>query len=149
MTRALVRDEMTKSVVTTGPDELLFHAYQTMRQIGARHLPVVEFGELVGILSDRDILKHADAKDDVMVIGRKKVRDAMTSGIHTCRIGDRIGDIATEMLNRHIDALPVINDDGQLIGIITSSDLLSYVRRLDGELDSGAKLEAKLHRFER
>ncbi len=146
MTRALVRDEMTKKVVTVGPDELLFHAFQTMRSIGARHLPVIEFGELIGILSDRDILKHAEVKDDTMQIGRKKVRDAMTVGTHTCQIGDRIGDIATEMLNRHIAALPVIHQDGLLIGIITSTDLLTYLRKIEGELDKGAQFATKLLR---
>jgi acetoin utilization protein AcuB len=120
-----------------------------MRSIGARHLPVVEFGELVGILSDRDILRYAEAKDDTMLIGRRKVRDAMTVGTHTCKIGDRIGDIATEMITRHIDALPVINDDGHLIGIITSTDLLSYLRKIEGELDRGASFEAKLHPIQR
>jgi acetoin utilization protein AcuB len=139
---------MTKRVATVRPDEPLVHAHVKMQRLGCRHLPVVEFGELVGILSDRDVLRYSDMRDEGLYLGHKRVREAMTKGIHTCRIGDRLGDIAAEMINRHIDALPVVDDAGQLVGIITSTDLLSYLRRIEGVLDSGAAAEAQLKRID-
>jgi CBS domain-containing protein len=135
---AQVHDEMTKKALTVRPEDHLYHAFALMRRTGFRHLPVVADGELVGMLSDRDIFRHGCVRNDELVVGFRRVADAMSKGIWTCQVGDRIGDIAEEMVRRHIDALPVVDKQRHLIGIITSTDLLKHVQRTEGVLDVGA-----------
>ena len=141
---AHVRDEMSKKALTVRPDDHLYHAFALMRRTGFRHLPVVADGEIVGMLSDRDIFRHGCVRNDELVVGFRRVVDAMSKGIWTCKVGDRLGDIAEEMVRRHIDALPVVDAQNHLIGIITSTDLLKYLRRHEGVLDAAALTAARV-----
>lgn len=137
----VTENEMTHRAVTVRPDDNLYHAFAIMRRSNFRHLPVVDKGELVGILSDRDIFRSSAMRSGSLVISQGTVADAMSRGVFTCKATDRIGDVADEMLRRKIDAMPVIDDAGRVTGIITSTDLLHHVRRLSGVRDTGAWLE--------
>lgn len=141
----LVTQEMTKKAVCIHPDDHLHHAFGIMRRTGFRHLPVVDTsGDLVGILSDRDILRCGLVRNEELVIGNHTVANVMTRGVHTCQAGDRLGDIAEIMVRQRIDALPVTDAAGHVLGIITSTDILLYVRRIEGVLDAGAVMEARV-----
>jgi acetoin utilization protein AcuB len=137
-----VEQEMTHRAVTVAPDEYLYHAFAVMRRCGFRHLPVVEAGQLVGILSDRDIFKYSHMRGGALTVDNVMVRDAMTKDVYTCRRGDRLGDVIDTMLLHKIGALPVVDADGAVIGILTSTDLLSELRRHEGVLvaDLGSPL---------
>ena len=137
-----VAHEMSRILTTIQPDDDLYRAYKVMCHADIRHLPVVDRqGTLCGILSDRDILRRGNLNLTADALGKIRVGEAMTAGVHLCRPGDRLGDIADTMLHHVIDALPVIDQEDNLIGIITSSDLLSYLRRTEGVIDEGAKPE--------
>ena len=144
-TREQVSQEMTLLAVTIGPEESLHHAYQVMRRAGVRHLPVLNnSGAVVGILSDRDILRQGCLlRNSEEYLNSRQVSEAMSAGVHTCRAGDRLGDIADAMIHHEIDGLPVVDQDDRLVGIITSTDLLRYLRRTEGVIDEGAKLEPR------
>ncbi len=133
--------EMTRRAVSVRPDESLPHAWTIMHRCGFHHLPVLDKGVLVGMLSDRDILRTGVLSDRDLVIKPIFVSEAMTKGVYTCRAKDRIGDVANEMLTRKIDALPVVDEIGRVTGIITSTDLLRHLRRFSGVVEGGAVTE--------
>jgi len=115
---------MTRFLHTVEPDVSLDAAYALMRAEGIRHLPVVAGRRLVGMLSDRDILLLGTPYQDQVLVPSIPVEDVMHSPVITCRETTQLRDVAATMLEHKIDCLPVLDENGQLVGIITSSDLL-------------------------
>jgi CBS domain-containing protein len=116
---------MTRDVVVVSPTVSVAAARRMMARNHVRHLPVVVGGRLVGILSDRDVLRQPVDESEV------KCGTAMTAGPITCGPNTSVGRIAQLMLTHKIDCLPVINDDDVLVGLVTSSDLLSLLAERD------------------
>ncbi|WP_139806771.1 CBS domain-containing protein, partial [Deinococcus hopiensis] len=112
-------------------------ALMKMRQGQCRHLPVLQEGQLVGILSDRD-LKEAWPSDSsaissgelVQNVGKIKVKDVMTQTLITIDEETSIEETAVHLLKRNISALLVVNQRGHLTGIVTVKDLLRELVRL-------------------
>jgi CBS domain-containing protein len=115
---------MTTFLHTVDPDSTIDAAYALMHAEGIRHLPVVSGRRLVGMLSDRDILLRATLCNGSVFVPDTPVRDVMITPVITCRETTPLSDVAAVMITRKIDSLPVLDQDGQLVGIITSSDLL-------------------------
>lgn len=118
------KEIMTREIFYVLPQQPLAEAYRTMTSKQIRHLPVVEHGRLVGILSDRDVLLHAKREAGNVVVERVRVSEAMTESPMTVRPDASISRAAELMLEYKIDALPVADAGGNLIGLVTSSDLL-------------------------
>jgi acetoin utilization protein AcuB len=108
---------MTKDPVTVSPDDLLIQARLKMQKGNFRQLPVVADGQLVGIITDRDMREHAgylDRTEVKAVMSRKplSVTPAMTL------------EAAAQLLLKHkIGGLPVV-ENVRVVGIITRSDVL-------------------------
>lgn len=115
--RNLVARWMSSSPVVAGPDELLSTVHERMHAGGFRCAPVVEDGQLVGIVTDRDLRANMGRLD------RVEARYAMTENPITAEPFMPLRDAARLLFERKIDALPVL-DDGKLAGIITISDIL-------------------------
>jgi acetoin utilization protein AcuB len=114
---------MTRRLATIGPHTDLVFAYSLMMWSNVRHLPVIDEGKLVGILSDRDLLeKLADAgsKPDPTAI----TADVMTTPVETAHPDDDLGEAAARMAVKRIDCLPVV-EDGRTVGIVTTTDVLA------------------------
>ena len=120
----------TQDPATIGPDAPLDEAIALMDQHGIRHLPVVEDGRLLGIVSNRDLLEMTGwlparmrqryaAPDD----GRAKVRDVMHRPVQRVHPGDDAVAVAAEATSDGLGCLPVVEDD-RLLGIVTEHDLL-------------------------
>jgi acetoin utilization protein AcuB len=101
-----------------------------------RYIPVVDGAKLVGILSQRDVLKSAVSKLDhnvfqeareARVLEQTFVRDIMKSGVVTIRPEELVQTAAERMLDEGVGALPVVGDTGDVIGIITQTDVLRFV----------------------
>lgn len=120
MTSRSASQEMSRAVVTIEARATLRAALESMQGGHFRHLPVIDDNELVGILSDRDLRIEAP---DLLVA------DVMTKCVETCDESDSLGDVADRMVEHEISALPVVDGQRRLIGIVTSSDLLKYLRR--------------------
>lgn len=119
------RIAMTRRVVVVPPRLSLDLAWDVMRQQHIRHLPVVEGGALLGILSDRDVLLRARLSDDgTMIVPSTAVAHAMTPSPAVCAPDDSVSSIVRVMTERKIDALPVLDGRGRLAGLVTSTDLL-------------------------
>ncbi len=103
-------------------------ASKMMRQHAIRHLPVMEAGKLVGMLSDRDIRLVLDPKQQAPPDDRT-VGDICTRDIYVVQLTDPLDRVLTEMAKRHIGSAVVIKQ-GRLAGIFTVTDAC----RLYGEL---------------
>lgn len=121
--KVLVRDAMTRRVTTVTPNTTVLTALRLLYIQSIRHLPVVEDGQLIGIVSDRDLTPAArsassSARRDTTV------RTVMTPAVRWMRPDDDLIAATRQMLAWRISALPVI-DHGQLAGILTTTDCLN------------------------
>ena len=124
----LASASMTRDVVVVGPRFSLAAAFDLMQRRRIRHLPVVHAGRLLGILSDRDILLRSEVDSDgAIVTPPEPVELAMTPAPLTCRADTTVSELARTMIERKIDAVPVMGRGGLLIGLVTSSDLLALL----------------------
>ena len=120
---------MTRNVVCIHEDDSLEVARDIMKEWDIRHLPVVRDRLLVGILSDRDVLVYTEGPGRNSKLAERSVRETMTKKPITSCAGDSISHIAGLMVENKIDCVPVVEDDGnELIGLITSTDLLELLR---------------------
>ena len=119
---------MTVQVTCITPDTSLRHAQQLMKRLSVRHLPVVSHGVLCGIISDRDLLAHGTLEDGVLVLPELSSVHVMTLHPITCRAETPVSQLAALMLEHRIDSLPIVNSLNELVGLVTSSDLLSLLR---------------------
>ncbi len=143
----LVRDIMTRKVVTVTPDTQLEEARRLMRRGRFRHLPVLEAERVVAVLTDRDIARVlGDAVDGAAGEPRRPVREAMSGPVVTVTVFDPIEDAARIMEERDIGCLPVI-EDGKLAGIVTESDLFHVLVWLMGLTEPGTRLELRVGRL--
>jgi CBS domain-containing protein len=128
-----VRQLMTTDVVTIARNDELSIADDIMNMKRLRHLPVVENGRLVGILTQRDLF-HA-AMSTALNFGQKAqkeflktvvVKEVMTDEVLTIEPGADIKEAARLMVERKIGCLPVV-ENGKLVGLISETDLLKAI----------------------
>ncbi|MER3556646.1 MAG: acetoin dehydrogenase [Thermus sp.] len=140
----LVKEVMKSPVLTIGPEATLEEAYAFLLQKGIRHLPVVEEGRLVGILTDRDIRLATSALNPKGPCpGSTPVREAMTKEVVTADPLDPVEEAARVMRVRKIGCLPVVEDE-VVVGIVTGIDLLDALLRLTGVTEPSGRLEVRL-----
>lgn len=113
----LIRNRMMRNSVTVTPQDTLATAQEKMTVVRFRHLPVVQDGALVGILTDRDVHRYVGVQEQTRVVAAMTEHPLTVSPLTTV-------EDATQLLLKHqISGLPVL-EDGKLVGIITTSDLL-------------------------
>lgn len=124
-----VRKWMTPSPLTITPHTTLPEAEKILFQHRIRRLPVVEKGRLVGILTLGDIREASPSDATTLsvyelnyLLDRLIVKDIMTANPLTVAPDDPIGEAARLMVEHKIGGLPVVQD-GELVGIITETDL--------------------------
>lgn len=117
---------MKKDVVFVNPSASIAKARRLMREFGIRHVPVVERGELVGIISDGDVLLASSLREGRIDVPEAPVSSIMTRNVVTCFGTSRVEDIAATMIRLQISCVPVVLER-RLLGIITSTDLLRLV----------------------
>jgi len=130
---AQVQDFMTPNPVVIPPNTSLIDAYTVMGDNEIRRLPVVEQGELVGIITMSDILRSVpnlseDETDTAtrLLLVTLTVNDLMTAEPVTIAPDDTIQDAAELMLENQVSGIPVLQGD-QVVGIITESDIFKLV----------------------
>ena len=128
-----VSRSMTQKVITTVPEASVFDAYEKMSQNRIRHLPVIDAdGRLIGIVTDRDIrsaLPFSMIKDPARTAETEKVKelkvmDIMTTDPKTIGPHHTIQDALVLIQELRVGALPVIDKEGKLKGILSVRDLL-------------------------
>jgi acetoin utilization protein AcuB len=146
----LVRDIMQTHPVSATLETRLPHLLRLLQRRGFRHLPVLDGGKLVGIISDRD-LKQSMISAASMTEGRERDRllDELTAGQIMARavvtIGPMFGveEAARLMATRKISALPVTEGD-RLVGIVTETDVLQLFVRAMGVLEPSSRVDVIL-----
>ena len=139
----LVKDSMTREVVALPPQSTAGEALALCRERRIRHLPVLEDDRLVGIVSDRDLRSATPALGDparAEALGRILVHEVMAREVATAHPDDPIEEAANALRERKIGCLPVI-EDGALVGIVTSSDVMEALVYLMGAHEPGNRLE--------
>jgi acetoin utilization protein AcuB len=131
-----VSDLMTAKPITADPNTPVLEARQIMLGKRIRHLLVTDGPKLLGIVTDRDIRLNLPSPATSLsvweinyLLARLTVASVMTKALVTVSPGRDPRDAAVLMLDHQIGALPVV-DGGQLVGIITETDLLrAFVKR--------------------
>ena len=135
----LVKNWMSKTVVTVDINDSMQDAIRLMKQHKIGSLPVLKRGNLVGIVTDRD-LKHASASDAttlevhelLYLISKIKVKDIMTKDPVTVPPDYTVEEAAEVLLKHNISGAPVIDKEGGVIGIITKADIFRVLIALTG-----------------
>jgi len=125
-----VADIMTGKVVTLSPHHSFSEAANLMNDRYFRHCVVVDaHGQIVGVISDRDILRALARNPNSRT---KSLDQIMTHNPVTVRRSTPIADAVSKIVSKRINCLPVVEEDGSVCGIVTSTDLLkSYQQLLD------------------
>ena len=135
----LMQDWMKQKVLTLGPEVSAFEALRLCRERRIRHIPVVKDKRLVGIISDRDLRDASPPLGDperVSTMKEIRLEDVMTRKVITAHPADTIVHAAREMYERKIESLPVV-DEGKLLGIVTSSDVMRALIAVIGVHEPG------------
>ena len=129
-------DIMKTQLVTGTRETRLYQALEMMGEKGIRHLPIVEDGKLLGILSDRDLQKHmsatfgsADEKSGDRLLMLKTAEELMTKAPITVRPDTALKEVVHILVERKFGAVPVVDEAGMAVGIITSIDLLRLLEK--------------------
>jgi CBS domain-containing protein len=128
-----VADFMTRDLVTVRESDDLALAESLLKLGGIRHLPVVRERKLVGLLTQRDLLRSGQA-------GAPSARDRAVSEVMTrepvaVRPGTGLAHAARLMLERKFGCLPVCEEDGLLVGIVTEADFVRFAADVVRDLD--------------
>lgn len=152
MTDILVDDVMTRLVVTLKPETSLHEAAQRLAQHGISGAPVVVDGVVHGVVSEADLVRASlppapinrglSILDMISLMGRGRatahpaitVGDIMTSVVIEVPVGTSIWKAAEIMNRRGIKRLPVVEEDGQLVGIVSRGDLVRAIGRTDKQI---------------
>lgn len=132
-----VSEVMTRNVVATAPDHSVQEAITLVARHRFRHLLVVTGDQhLAGVISDRDLLRFMIREPQW---GGAAVAEVMRTDPITVRPDTLLSAAITEMLNRRINCLPVVDGDERVVGILTSTDLLRVFRAMQERLEKSTE----------
>lgn len=116
-----VKDVMTPTVHSVRTDVPLVEAAQLMKEHDIGILPVLDGTSLQGTVTDRDLVVNGIANG--VDFAKESVGSLMTQGCVCCQEGDSLTDAAQLMQEKSVQRVPVQNDDGDLVGMVTLHDL--------------------------
>ena len=144
----LIRDWMTTDVITATPETSMLKVSKMMKEYDIRRVPVVDAqNKVVGIVSDRDVKDASPSKATTLdmhelyyLLSEIKVRDIMTPDPVTVEVRDTVERVALLMEERAIGGLPVVDDEGSLVGIITDHDIFKVLVQITGVRHGGVQV---------
>lgn len=148
-----VRDLMTTEVVATTPDTTLKDAARLMLDNAVSGLPVLDGGRLVGMITEGDFLRQEADRDrtqrftmlDALFGGGtpepsvELVSQAMTDTVFTIGPDARLAEAARVMTKRNVKRLPVVDDAGKLLGVLSRADVVNAFTRPDEVIEDGIR----------
>ena len=139
-----VAERMTKHPVTMSSDSTVGEVDRKMKKYKFHRMIIVDDGKLVGYLSDRDVMRVAPSPATSLskfeireLLDKLKVRDIMQKKVITVSEDATIEEAALIMYNNKVGGLPVISEVGQVVGIITATDILKTFVNVMGLPDGG------------
>ena len=130
MVRRVKREETVEEVITISPEETIDYALFLMEREGIDGLPVIDNGELVGIVTKTDITTREG----------ERVKEVMTKDVITAKESASVEEIIALMIENSIDRVPIVDDNGKLVGIITIGDLLARKKHRNAVRDEEGRL---------
>lgn len=116
-----VENYMSRTPVTIRHDSVYWEAFDIMQEKDLHHIPVInESNDVVGILARRDMQIAAQHFKEVPM----DVAEVMHSPVVTISPGESLSEAARKMIDKRIGGLPVMDADGEMVGILTETDLL-------------------------
>jgi CBS domain-containing protein len=151
----IVREIMQTNVPTVAPDDPVPIVANMMAAAGLNGVPVVEHGRMIGIITDSDIIAReadvdaptavpfldaifvADAgrsfNEEMRIALAVNARQLMSSPVISIRDTATLSHIATLMIDEGVNPVPVLDDGNNLVGIVSRSDLVKVIARLESE----------------
>jgi acetoin utilization protein AcuB len=130
---------MTKDPITVTPDTLAVEAQKIMKENKIRRLPVIEKGKLVGIVTFRNLMEAAPSSATSLsiyelnyLLMKMKVKDLMKKNVITVSPEDTVIDAISLGMKHDIGGFPVLNDRGDLVGIVTETQISRALLQLFG-----------------
>lgn len=108
-------------VISISSKGLLDTALNLMQEHGIRHLPVIDDSDVLGIISERDVLTHVGKVWNKV----PHVADIMNADILAVNVNDNLGDVAFQLSSQKKGSALVLDDDGKVYGIFTTTDALN------------------------
>ena len=147
-----VQNWMTTDVVSVGPDTSLLKVGKLMKDHHIRRIPVVdENGQVVGIISDRDVRDASPSKATTLdmyemhyLLAELKAKNIMTAKPITVKPTDTVEQAALIMLDNKVGGLPVVDDSGKLVGIISDHDVFKALVDITGARLGGLQFAIEL-----
>ena len=138
-----IHDIMTPSVVTVTSDTTVDRMRQLLAGVGVHHLSVWDRGRVVGVVSDRDLLRHlspwagtmGETRSDAATL-KKRAHQVMTRKLVSTTPDTNIVEAIGLMLDSLVSCLPVLDERGGCAGIVTWRDILRWTaERLESDGD--------------
>jgi acetoin utilization protein AcuB len=137
--------------MTIDEDTSMMKASQIMKENNIRRLPVMRKGKLVGMITDRDIKEASPSKATTLdvhelyyLLSELKVKDIMSKNVFTIGPEETVEKAAVKMLEHRISGLPVVNDKGKVVGVITQGDVFKVLVSLTGIYRGGTQFAFNL-----
>lgn len=121
-----IKNLMSEDIITIDKDQNLSDALKLLRKHNVSRLPVTNNKELVGIISERDIAaKLGSSKYESMPASRLHISSVMVKDVFTVPETMQLDEVAKLMLDNGIGSVPVIDDDGKMVGIVSKADFVT------------------------
>jgi acetoin utilization protein AcuB len=147
----LVRNWMSKNVITVDVDDSMQQAINLMKENSIRLLPVLKKGKLVGVVTDRDLKRASpsdattlDVHELLYLIAKIKIKDVMTKRPVTVPPDFTVEEAAEVLLKNNISGVPVTDDKDHVVGVITQQDLFKVLISLTGVGKRGVQFAFQL-----
>lgn len=121
ITELKVEEFTSPYVISISSEDTLDTALSLMQENGIRHLPVIRDGDVLGMVSERDVLTHMGKVWDKVM----HVEDIMNSDILSVNANDNLGDVAFALSSQKKGSAVVLDDEGKVYGIFTTTDALN------------------------
>lgn len=146
----LIGERMSHPVVSIHTDTPIIEALNMLRRENIRRAPVIKDGDLVGIVSDHDLLNASPSQATSLsmwelnyLLSKVTVEDVMTSEVITVGVDTPIEQAARIMADNKIGGLPVTRE-GKIVGMITETDIFKLFLELMGARDPGVRVTAMI-----
>jgi CBS domain-containing protein len=136
---------MTTEIIAANPTNRFSQVFQFFSEKEINHMPVVENGKLLGIISNKDMMKYVykyiivQKRSDIAALDAEvKLDDIMTKNIVTAHEDITLAEVKDLFAKAHFNCLPIVNGEDKLVGIVTPKDLMKMkVIHIDGSSYGG------------
>ena len=143
----LVKDWMSPAPLTVSPETPVLEALHLLKARGFRRLPVVEGSKLIGIVTDKDLKDATPSKATTLsvwelnyLLAKLTVREVMATEVLSVNSLETLEDAALRMQERKLGGMPVLDNAGALVGILTITDVLGALIRVLGLKEGGVRV---------